>query len=224
MLDGRPCRHRAAILAKGFEVITWMAQRFMRRWRERHPSPIWLDQKKHLAGWPIGAWSYGDFQAIAFDPGDSITVGKYCSFSSGIKILLGGEHRSDCVTTYPFRYLWPEAKGLPPSRFTKGSVTIGNDVWVGMDVTILSGVEIGNGAIIGARAVVAKSVPPYGVVVGNPGRVIKYRFDSATISALERIAWWNWSDDRVREALPRLASDPAEFIATYGDQPGDIDP
>ena len=49
------------------------------------------------------------------------------------------------------------------------------DVWIGARVCILPGVTIGKGSILGACTVVAKDIPPYSVVVGNPGRVIKNR-------------------------------------------------
>ena len=54
-------------------------------------------------------------------------------------------------------------------------VVIEDDVWIGSRVTILPGVTIGKGSVIGASAVVAKSVPPYSVVVGNPARIVKTR-------------------------------------------------
>lgn len=54
-------------------------------------------------------------------------------------------------------------------------VTIGNDVWIGARVIILPGVIIGDGAVLGAGTVVAKDVPEYAVVVGNPARIVKYR-------------------------------------------------
>lgn len=57
-----------------------------------------------------------------------------------------------------------------------GGVTIGNDVWIGTNAIILGGVKVGQGAIIGAGAVVAKDIPSYAVVVGNPARVVKYQF------------------------------------------------
>ena len=50
-----------------------------------------------------------------------------------------------------------------------------DDVWIGANVTILKGVEISKGAVIGAGAVVTKNISKYGVAVGNPAKVIKYR-------------------------------------------------
>ena len=85
-------------------------------------------------------------------------------------------------------------------------IHIKNDVWIGSDVTIKAGVTIGNGAIVGMCAVVAKDVPDYAIVVGNPGRVIKYRFDQNTIDLLLRVAWWNWDDDRIRSEIETLTS------------------
>ncbi len=53
---------------------------------------------------------------------------------------------------------------------------VGHDVWIGHDAAIMPGVHIGAGAIIGARAIVAKDVPPYAVVGGNPAKVIRMRY------------------------------------------------
>ncbi|TCL61380.1 acyltransferase [Allofournierella massiliensis] len=54
-------------------------------------------------------------------------------------------------------------------------IHIEDNVWIGARVTILPGVTLGTGCIVGAGAVVTKDVPPYAIVVGNPGRVVKYR-------------------------------------------------
>ena len=90
---------------------------------------------------------------------------------------------------------------------TKGDVVIGNDVWIGDGATILSGVKIGNGEPSLARGPwFAKDVPAYGVVAGNPARFIRMRFSESQIAALEKIAWWNWPVERVREAIPLLCS------------------
>jgi serine acetyltransferase len=81
----------------------------------------------------------------------------------------------------------------------KGNITIGNDVWIGAKSTIMSGVKIGHGAVIGSGSVVAKDVPPYAIVVGNPAKVIKYRFDEQQIKDLQNIAWWNWDESKIKE-------------------------
>jgi carbonic anhydrase/acetyltransferase-like protein (isoleucine patch superfamily) len=85
-----------------------------------------------------------------------------------------------------------------------------------MDAVILSGVKIGNGAVIAARSVVNKDIPPYAIVAGNPGRLVKCRFDQATIADLQEIAWWNWPVSKIKDAWPLLlSSDIKLFIERY---------
>ena len=77
---------------------------------------------------------------------------------------------------------------------------IGNDVWIGSNVVILSNChQIGNGAIIGAGCIVTKDVPPFAIVAGNPGKIIRYRFDSKTCERLEESKWW---DLEPKELMP----------------------
>lgn len=167
-------------------------------------------------GYKIGEWTYGNPNVRK---GDSITrleIGKYCSIASGVQILLGGEHRKDWVTTYPFNVIFPEARSIEGHPASKGDITIGNDVWIGLNAIILSGVQIGNGAIIGAGSVVVKNVPAYSIVAGNPAKVLRIRFPIEIIEKLEKIQWWNWPDEQVIEALPLLLDDSIEkFISKY---------
>ena len=83
---------------------------------------------------------------------------------------------------------------------------IGNDVWIGANAFIGSGVTIHDGAVIGAHAVVVKDVPPYAVCVGNPGRVVKYRFEPEIITALLKLRWWDWPDEKIDRFLPLILS------------------
>lgn len=55
----------------------------------------------------------------------------------------------------------------------KGTVRLGNDVFIGVNSVILRDVTIGDYSIIGAGSVVTKDVPPNVVVVGNPARIVK---------------------------------------------------
>ena len=99
-------------------------------------------------------------------------------------------------------------------RVNRNQIIIGNDVWIGCDVTLLGGVRIGNGAVNGAGAVVAKDVPPYAIVVGNPAQFIKYRFPQEIIDKLQKIKWWNWPDEKILSLLPEL-KDVRRFVDRF---------
>ncbi|WP_280177539.1 CatB-related O-acetyltransferase [Pseudohoeflea suaedae] len=71
--------------------------------------------------------------------------------------------------------------------------SIGNDVWIGYGAFIRSGVTVGDGAVIGGMANVIHDVPPYAIVVGNPARVVRYRFSEDIIELLLKTKWWRFS-------------------------------
>ncbi len=93
-------------------------------------------------------------------------------------------------------------------------IIIGNDVRIGDHVIISDGVRIGNGAVVAAGAVVTEDVPPYAIVMGNPARVVKYRYSLELIKALQRIKWWNWSDDTVASRAQEM-TDIISFVTKY---------
>jgi acetyltransferase-like isoleucine patch superfamily enzyme len=165
----------------------------------------------------VGKFSYGPPPTIfSWGEGCKVQVGNFCAFAGGVEIFVGGDHRIDWITTYPFMSFgdyWPNGRGISGHPKTKGDVIIGNDAWIGHDAFILSGVTIGNGAVVGAKSVVTKNVPPYAIVAGNPARIVKYRFDEDTIVKLLTIAWWNWDSNEINEAIPfLLSSDIQKFI------------
>ena len=143
-----------------------------------------------------------------------LKIGSFCSIAGGVQIFLGGNHRTDWVTTYPFYVYWPSAHHIPSPPHSKGDVIIENDVWIGENSIVLSGISICNGAVIGANSVVAKDIPPYSIAVGNPAKIIKKRFDDNTIQRLLRIKWWNWDDHQIKQFLPiMLSQDIHKFLA-----------
>ncbi len=152
----------------------------------------------------IGKGTYGGLMVLRWDNQTPLTIGNYCSFSFDVKILLGGEHRTDWVTMFPFSTLHPAAKHIEGHPRSSGPVVIGNDVWIGGEAMILSGVTIGDGAVIGARAVVTKDVAPYEIVAGAPARTKGWRFGSETVRRLLAIKWWDWPEERITNALPLL--------------------
>lgn len=145
-----------------------------------------------------------------------VTVGKYCSVGRGLRLITGGEHRHYWVTTYPLReFLGLTTNNEDGHAVSRGTINIGNDVWIGEEVTILSGVKIGDGAIIGARAVIRRDVRPYAIVVGNPAQEIARRFSDDIIERLLEIRWWDWSRSRIVDNVDRLMSpDIDTFIRT----------
>jgi acetyltransferase-like isoleucine patch superfamily enzyme len=164
----------------------------------------------------MGRHSYGAPLVRWWGESANLTIGNYCSIAEGVEIFLGGNHRMDWVTTYPFPVFrkWRGDGPIQGHPATRGNVDIGNDVWLGAGCVILSGVRVGDGAVVGCRAVVGRDVPPYAIVAGNPAKVVRMRFDPATIDALLRIAWWDWNDAEVRAALPALLSGDVARFAT----------
>lgn len=130
-------------------------------------------------------------------------VGRYCSIASGLKTL-GARHPMEWVSTSSFTYdgnfpLFKDFNDADGSFFKvarrpvfESRIVIGNDVWIGAGVTLKPGISIGTGSVIAAGSIVVKDVPPYSVVGGNPGKIIKPRFDPRTINSLLSSEWWNY--------------------------------
>ena len=68
-------------------------------------------------------------------------------------------------------------------------VIIEEDAWIGRNVTLLPGVIVGRGAIVGAGAVLRSSIPPYSIAIGNPARVIGFKFSPQEVLEHERLLY-----------------------------------
>lgn len=171
----------------------------------------------------VGAFTYyddADLRRDFFDHnvryhydfiGDHLHIGPFCAIAYGVEVLMnGGSHAQDGFSTFPFNIFgqgWDD--GFNPETWTmaqRGDTHIGADVWIGRHAKIMPGVTIGPGAIIAANAVVAKDVPAYAMVAGNPGVVKKIRFDPETVAALLDIAWWDWPTDKISRNLNAIRS------------------
>lgn len=163
------------------------------------------------------------------------SVGSFCSFAAGSDAVTN--HATRYITTHPIvffgsnkwnqfdrGYKYDDFKdqkwyfsGVQPHGYVEkdSRSKIGNDVWLGRNVIITNGANIGNGVVAAAGAVITKDVPDYAIVAGVPARIIKYRYNPEQIAALNRIAWWDWSDDDIRERYDDFYLSIDEFIKKY---------
>jgi acetyltransferase-like isoleucine patch superfamily enzyme len=121
--------------------------------------------------------------------------------------MILGSHRTDFATVFPLDIVLNKVTDTNNFNIrSKGDIAIGNDVWIGSNVIILPGVTIGDGAVIGAGSIVTKNVEPYAIVVGNPTRMIKKRFDDQKIASFLELKWWNWDIQKIEENITLLLS------------------
>ncbi len=133
---------------------------------------------------------------------DKLIIGNYVCIASGVIILMGGNHNHhpEWVTVYPF------VDQIETSYAPKGDTLIESDAWIGMNAMIMPGVTIGEGAIVAAGSVVAKDVPPYTIVGGNPAKEIKKRFTDGEIEKLKEMRWFDWEREKIERAGQILSS------------------
>lgn len=146
---------------------------------------------------------------------DKLIIGKFCQIAAGVEFVMNGaNHQMNAVSTFPFYTLegWDMASPAPSDLPLKGDTVIGNDVWIGQNAVILPGVHIGNGAIIGANSVVGSHVDDYTIVVGNPAKVLRKRFDDEMIALLLQFQWWDKSVDEINHLIPVLTCGDLEKV------------
>lgn len=167
---------------------------------------LFTKEINEYSNYNIGEYTYGMPNVLSWGENAQLTIGKFCSISENVEILLGGNHRTDWLSTYPFNEFFESAHQVKGHPSTKGDVKIGNDVWIGRGAKIFSGVTIGDGAVIGAFSSIAKDINPYEIVAGNPQKHIRFRFDPQTINCLLELQWWNLPMALINEIAPILQS------------------
>ena len=172
-------------------------------------------ENQHLWNAQRGTYFDRNINIISWSDDYKINVGKYCSIGREVNFFLHADHRPDWVSTSsmllgPVDYKIHNQLLDLGHPACKGDITIENDVWIGAKATIMSGVTISSGAVIGAGAVITKDIPPYAIVVGNPGKIVKYRFTEEQIEDLLEIKWWDWDEEKIRNNALLIWSDDIE--------------
>lgn len=146
---------------------------------------------------------------------DKLVIGKFCQIAQGVNFIMNGaNHQMNAVSTFPF-YIFEGWKQNLPSLHDmplKGDTIIGNDVWIGQNSTIMPGVKVGDGAIIGANSVLANDVMPYSIVVGNPAKEVRKRFDDELIALMLQFNWWDKPIQEINLLIPILTNTDLEFV------------
>lgn len=180
-------------------------------------SPTLREIFRRHHGVEVGMYTHGGcFVPHAF--GRNTTIGRYSSVAkSAFAATLN--HPMDRKSMHG--YFFNPNLGYCSDERDYSPLLIGNDVWLGHNSVIMPSVErIGDGAVVGAGAVVFKDVPPYAVVVGNPGRVVRYRFPPEIIEQLLEERWWERTIEDLADDLTSFttsfekATHPGEFGAS----------
>lgn len=153
-----------------------------------------LERNNQIVYSNLGCYSYTGANTVI----KNVVVGKFNSISWNVS-MGGNTHDLDHITTHSF-LVYPKWNMGGSGNWESASdkCETGNDVWIGSGVTVLRGVSIGNGAVIGASSVITKNVPPYSIVIGNPGRVIRMRCKDEWIERLEKLRWWDFPEHIIR--------------------------
>lgn len=179
--------------------------------------PIHVGPRAEFHSGSVGRYTFINIDTVIFE---NVHVGRFSTFARGCQVA-GAEHPIHHVSTsfFGISHQWfpndPIAASAirrrnarPESKVRGDRTTIGNDVWIGAAALILKGVTIGDGAVVAAGAVVTRDVPPYGIVAGNPARLIRYRFDDVVVGRLLQIQWWSLPPSEIA----RLPLDDVEAL------------
>jgi len=173
-----------------------------RRAREQNFDRLVAAGRAHL-----GRHSYTkpNVRTFGFDSVTKLRIGNFCSIAGDVVFLLGGNHPTNRLTTFPIRDKFHlSGAGRDGFPCSKGDIVVGNDVWIGYGATIVSGVTIGHGAVVAAGAVVVKDVPPFAIVAGSPAKVVRFRLNEDQIGKALQLAWWDWTDEKIASNVQLL--------------------
>lgn len=156
----------------------------------------WLDNDLLDAGFGdfyIGRCSgVGVGSVVKYDTAtQSLKIGRYVAGGLRLKFILNGQHDMESISIAMLSFLADGLKNTPVPQYQ--DTVIKNDVWIGDEAMFLGGSVVENGCVIGARSLVPPNFKsePYGVYVGSPARLVRFRFSEKIRELLLQLEWWN---------------------------------
>lgn len=230
VLDSINCKNYCLILSSVDEKICLDLKEMIKKYFEDE-NIAEIIEKPNISNkiTKIGKYSYGPLckNHLYIE-----SIGAFCSFAAGTEVVQN--HEMNYLTTHPMIYAGANLNifkkyaeyreydwyfdGVEPKKEKiekRGRCKIGNDVWLGRNVIITNYSNIGNGVIAGAGSVITKDVPDYAVVAGVPARIVRYRYTPSEIESLNKIAWWDWSDENIMQRYDDFYLPIQDFINKY---------
>jgi acetyltransferase-like isoleucine patch superfamily enzyme len=219
MTNSRNLPEESSSSSPGITELKYLFARLLKKLRPNaiHASSIHktatVESGSQIVNTTIGRHSFCGYDCAILNA----EIGAFCSISDTVYIG-GAHHPMHFVSTSPVFIAHRNSVSAKFSKhafFRMDRTVIGNDVWIGAGAKIRAGISIGTGSVVGLGSVVVKDVPPYAIVGGNPAVVIGMRFPPDVVSALLTSSWWEFDDQRLREAAQDFV-DPLTFLKRQG--------
>lgn len=172
---------------------------------------FFLGRKSYVAG--------AQLECAPASPRHRVYIGNFTSISWNVLIMLGLNMDHDYHRVYNYgstHFFSDDQNDYSNIKFSTCNLRIGSDVWIGRGTKIgcFRDISIGNGAVIAAESFIVDDVPPFAIVGGNPARFIKYRFSKQIAEGLQKLSWWEWELNKIKEHM-NLMDNPRELLSRY---------
>lgn len=208
LIGDHPDRERFAVLEYADGATTLLPHGLFRGWSGQDISE---------RPWPfeVGKGTVVGNESIVrmSDPAQRLTIGNWTAIGQRVRFLMGGVHRTRTIAMADFNAVTRRrVLHSPYPQAEDSTITLGHDVWVGDEAFVMMGAHVATGCVVGARSLMTHRTrtEPYGIYVGSPARLVRFRFPESVREALLDLAWWELPLGWMRENNDLFMTDLAE--------------